>query len=264
MNDVDELLKIMDRLRDPQSGCPWDLQQTNTTILPYTLEEIYELAEAISDNDNAAIKDELGDLLFQIMFYSRMASEAGHFSFGDVVRNISEKLVRRHPHVFGESNIHTADEQSISWEQIKQRERESAGQTDTGLLDNISSAMPALICAMKLQKKAASVGFDWGQPEPVMDKIREELDEIREVMDEGAEQTRLREEVGDLLFACANLARHLKVDPEYALMGANRKFRQRFGHIESQLTRQGRSLEEADLDEMEALWQEAKLVRSEE
>lgn len=263
MNDVDELLKIMDRLRDPQSGCPWDLQQTNASILPHTIEEVYELAEAINATDSVATRDELGDLLFQIMFYSRLANEAGQFDFSEVVKNISDKLVRRHPHVFGDTIISSAAEQTLSWEQIKQQEREAAGQGNTALLDSVSNVMPALMCAAKLQTKAATVGFDWDQPQPVVDKIREELDELYEVMEADEGEARCREEVGDLLFACANLARHLKVDPETALMGANRKFRQRFGYIESQLAGQGRRLEDADLEEMEALWQEAKSVRGE-
>jgi ATP diphosphatase len=264
MNNLDELLNIMEKLRDPDSGCPWDLQQSNATILPHTLEEVYELAEAISANDYSSIKDELGDLLFQIIFYAQMASEAGHFNFSDVVTNINEKLVRRHPHVFDDKKIKSADEQSVSWESIKQQEREQSGKGYHGLLDSISNALPALVCAAKLQKKAATVGFDWGRPEPVLDKIAEEIAEIREVLAEGADKARLEDEIGDVLFACANLARHFNIEPEIALMSSNRKFRKRFAYIESQLTLQGSSLEQASLEQMEVLWNEAKRVRGEE
>jgi len=265
MNNLDELLNIMEKLRDPDSGCPWDLQQSNATILPHTLEEVYELVEAISANDYSSIKDELGDLLFQIIFYAQMASEAGHFNFSDVVTNINEKLVRRHPHVFDNKSIQTADQQSASWESIKKHERQLSGKgKDEGLLDSISNALPALICAAKLQKKAATVGFDWGQPEPVLDKIEEEIAEIREVLTEGQDRERLQDEIGDVLFACANLARHFNIEPEIALMSSNRKFRKRFAYIESQLTLQGSSLDQASLEQMEVLWNEAKIVRGEE
>jgi len=263
MNNVDELLGIMDTLRDPDRGCPWDRVQTNATILPHTLEEVYELAEAIGNANSSAIKDELGDLLFQIVFYSKLASEAGQFNFTDVVSNISEKLKRRHPHVFGENKLHTPGQVSLSWEKIKAAERQSAGQVKQGLLDNISNALPALITAAKLQNKAATVGFDWDHVDPVIDKIREELAEICEALDEGADKDKLSEEIGDLLFACVNLARHTEVNAETALMSANRKFRERFAYIESQLALQGKTTEQASLDEMEALWQKAKSVRGE-
>ncbi len=258
MKEVDELLKTMDALRDPATGCPWDREQTNTTILPYTLEEVYELAEAIANTDADAIRDELGDLLFQVVFYSRIASEAGQFNFGDVTAGINRKLQRRHPHVFGDEKIATAEQQNLSWEKIKAGERELAGHIDTGILDSVSSALPALICATKLQKKAAGVGFDWDQLAPVLDKINEELAEIREVLEQGADQAKLQDEVGDVLFACVNLARHLQVDAETALMSTNSKFRKRFAYIESKLAKQGRTTEQASLEEMEQLWQQAK------
>lgn len=264
MKEVDELLKTMDALRDPVDGCPWDREQINATILPHTIEEVYELAEAISTNDVDAIRDELGDLLFQIVFYARMADEAGQFSFRDVAAGINAKLLRRHPHVFGDEEIATAKQQTLSWEQIKRRERELAGRAANGLLDSVSNAMPALICASKLQKKAATVGFDWGEPGPVLDKIAEEIGEIREAMANDADREKLRDEAGDLLFACVNLARHLDVDAETALMSTNRKFRQRFAYIESELAKQGRTTEQASLEEMEQLWQQAKGVRREE
>jgi MazG family protein len=248
----------MDTLRDPIHGCPWDKEQTRETILPYTIEEVYELAEAIGQGDPSAIRDELGDLLFQIVFYARMASEAGQFDFADVADSINTKLRRRHPHVFGNAQIHTADQQSQSWEQIKADERAQAGHVDGGLLDTVSSAMPALMCANKLQKKAATVGFDWGDPIPVLDKIEEEIGELRAALAQGADPARLQDETGDILFACVNLARHVKVDPETALMSTNRKFRKRFAYIESALAKQGRTTEQASLEEMEALWQQAK------
>jgi MazG family protein len=264
MNEVNELLKIMDKLRDPVHGCPWDREQTNATILPHTLEEVYELAEAIGRDDQHAIRDELGDLLFQIVFYARMASEAGQFSFTDVVSSIIGKLVRRHPHVFGTERLDTAGQVSLSWEKIKARERTAGGQSDGGLLGNVSDTLPALLVAVKLQNKAATVGFDWDHVDPVLDKIKEELGEIEEVIAGGADRNKVAEELGDLLFACANLARHTGVSAETALMSANRKFRERFAYIESQLARQGRTTEQASLEEMEVLWQEAKNVRSEE
>lgn len=258
MKQVDELLKTMDTLRDPIHGCPWDREQTRETILPYTIEEVYELAEAIGQGDPVAIRDELGDLLFQIVFYSRMASEAGQFAFADVAESINTKLQRRHPHVFGDEQIDTADQQSQSWEKIKARERAQSGRADSGLLDSVSTAMPALLCATKLQKKAATVGFDWGDPIPVLDKIEEEIGELRAALAQGADPLRLQDETGDILFACVNLARHVKVDPETALMSTNRKFRKRFAYIESELAKQGRTTEQASLEEMEALWQQAK------
>jgi MazG family protein len=263
MKEVDELLKIMATLRDPERGCPWDLQQNNQTILPHTLEEVYELAEAIGRRDDAAIRDELGDLLFQIIFYARIACEAGRFDFSDVVRSIIGKLTRRHPHVFGDASIRTAEEQSLSWEQIKAAERLASGGASQGLLDNVSNALPALVVAAKLQNRAATVGFDWERVDPVIDKLREELAEICEVLEQGGDRDLLSEEVGDLLFACVNLARHVQVNAETALMSANRKFRERFAYIESELKRRGRTTEQATLEEMEALWQEAKGVRSE-
>lgn len=260
MKEVDELLKTMDALRDPVSGCPWDREQTNATILPYTIEEVYELAEAIGNDAADAIRDELGDLLFQVVFYSRMASEAGQFTFAEVVNSINNKLRRRHPHVFGDEKVDSSAQQTLSWEKIKTRERELAGQTHTGLLDSVGTAMPALICASKLQKKASTVGFDWVELAPVLDKIEEEIAEIREVLQQGADQAKLQDEAGDLLFACANLARHMQVDAETALMSTNRKFRKRFAYIESELARHNRTTEQASLDEMEQLWQQAKRI----
>lgn len=261
MKEVERLLSIMATLRNPEKGCPWDLQQTHATILPHTIEEVYELAEAIQGNNTASMRDELGDLLFQIIFYCQMSSESGDFAFADVVHSINEKLTRRHPHVFADESIEDADAQSLSWERIKMRERQQAGHTDEGLLDSVCSALPALVHAMKLQKKAATVGFDWDEPGPVLDKIEEELEEIRAELTEDIDRERLAGEIGDVLFACANFARHYGINPEMALMQTNRKFRYRFGYIEAELRARGKTLGAADVDEMEALWEAAKGVK---
>ncbi len=258
MKEIDELLQTMAALRDPDTGCPWDRQQNNSTILPYTIEEVYELAEAIAKADTRSIRDELGDLLFQIVFYAQMADENKQFSFAEVADSINQKLKRRHPHVFGNDKFESTTQLSMSWETIKAQERAQSGKTDTGLLDSVSAAMPALICATKLQRKAATVGFDWEHLAPVIDKINEELGEIREAIDSGADRIKLQDEVGDVLFACVNLARHLQVDAETALMSTNSKFRKRFAYIESELARQGRNTSQATLEEMEQLWQLAK------
>ena len=258
MKSIDELIKIMKTLRDPEQGCPWDREQIHATILPHTIEEVYEIAEAIQSGNMDDFKDELGDLLFQIIFYCQIATEDNDFNFDDVVTNLNNKLTRRHPHVFGDAEIKTAGDLSRSWEDIKREERLAAGKTDHGILDSISTALPALIQARKLQKKAATVGFDWNDPEPVMAKVQEELAEIRDEIEHPDNSERLAEEVGDLLFACVNLARHLDVEPETALMATNRKFKKRFGYIETKLKKQGRTLEDASLDEMEALWEESK------
>lgn len=258
MKELDDLLQTMVALRDPDTGCPWDRQQNNSTILPYTIEEVYELAEAIAKENSSSIRDELGDLLFQIVFYAQMAKEDGQFSFADVANSINQKLKRRHPHVFRNDKVETSAQLSMSWETIKAQERAQSGKTDTGLLDSVSAAMPALICATKLQEKAATVGFDWEHLAPVIDKIHEELGEIREAIEAGSDRIKLQDEVGDVLFACVNLARHLHVDAETALMSTNSKFRKRFAYIESELARQGRNTSQATLEEMELLWQLAK------
>ena len=261
MKQIDELLKIMATLRDPDNGCPWDREQNNSSILPFTIEEVYELAEAIQDDNKDAIRDELGDLLFQIVFYCQISSEGGGFVFSDIVENIIKKLTRRHPHVFGDEKIDSANEQSLSWERIKTQERTQILKGSSGLLDAISPALPALIHSLKLQKKAATVGFDWDNPGPVLDKIEEELGEIRQELKADINRDTLADEIGDVLFACVNFARHMGVDPETALIRANRKFLIRFSYIESQLQAQGKSLEEASLKEMEALWEEAKNLK---
>jgi ATP diphosphatase len=252
---IDALLEIMRRLRDPASGCPWDVAQDFASIAPYTIEEAYEVAGAIEDRDWPALKDELGDLLLQVVFHARMAEEARLFAFDDVVAAIVDKMVRRHPHVFGQgAAVANAEAQTIAWEEHKKRER---GQR-AGLLADVPRALPALLRALKLQKRAASVGFDWDSARLVVEKIAEEAAEIAEAQAEGASATKLEEEMGDLLFAVANLARHLRVDPESALRAANAKFTRRFGFIEDALAAQGRTTSEASLEEMEALWQAAK------
>jgi ATP diphosphatase len=253
---VTRLLEIMRRLRDPVSGCPWDVEQDFATIAPYTIEEAYEVAGAIENQDWPALKVELGDLLLQVVFYAQMAEERGLFAFGDIVLAITDKMVRRHPHVFGdERGIETAAAQTRAWEEHKTRER--AGRT-TGLLDDVPAALPALLRALKLQQRAATVGFDWDSAPKVVEKIAEEAAEIAQAQKAGAPADRLQDEIGDLLFAVANLARHLGVDPETALRSTNSKFLRRFRHIELALAQQNRPLADASLDEMETLWQAAK------
>jgi ATP diphosphatase len=254
--DISTLLNIMRRLRDPKSGCPWDIEQTFATIAPYTIEEAYEVAGAIEDADWPGLKDELGDLLLQVVFHARMAEERELFAFGDVVAAIVDKMTRRHPHVFGGgTGIDSAAAQTVAWEEHKKRERaERAG----GLLDDVPRALPALLRAVKLQKRASTVGFDWDSAPKVVEKIAEEAHEIVEAQEAGAPVEKLEEEVGDLLFAVANLARHLKVDPEAALRTANAKFLRRFKVIEDTLAARGQPIAKASLDEMEAIWQAAK------
>ena len=265
--DISRLNEIMAALRTPETGCPWDLEQTFATIVPYTLEEAYEVADAIERGDVANLREELGDLLLQVVFHARMAEEAGRFDFGDVVDAITRKLIRRHPHVFGDARDLSSDEVKALWGLIKadeKRERAEARRAAgmpaneaTGVLAGVPLALPALTRALKLQEKAAKVGFDWNDPRAVLAKLREEIDEVEAELDANDAQ-RIAGEVGDLLFAVANLARHLRVDPETALRGANAKFERRFAHIESRLREAGRAPADATLDEMEALWSEAK------
>lgn len=255
-HSVSELLEIMRRLRDPQSGCPWDVQQSFRTIAPYTIEEAYEVAGAIEDENWPALKDELGDLLLQVVFHARMAEERGLFDFGDIVATIAGKMVRRHPHVFGDATgIDSAGAQTAAWEEHKARERVASG---TGILADVPAALPALLRAMKLQSRAARVGFDWDSAPKVVEKIAEEAQEIVQAQESGASVEKLQDEIGDLLFAVANLARHLGVDPESSLRSTNTKFIRRFNEIEKALAKQDRSPADASLDEMEALWQAAK------
>lgn len=240
----------MKRLRDPKHGCPWDIEQNFATIAPYTIEEAYEVAEAIQNGDRAALEDELGDLLLQVVFHSQMGEEEGSFSFESVARSINEKMIRRHPHVFGEAQIHSAEAQTENWETIKTQER--AAKSKHGVLADVPAALPALMRAQKLQKRAARVGFDWPDVLGVVAKIHEELAEVQEVLDD---KTALSEEIGDLLFAVVNLARFSDIDAEEALRQANHKFTRRFEHVENTL---GTALSTSSLDTMEAVWNEAK------
>jgi len=255
--EITRLLDIMARLRNPNGGCPWDLEQTFSTIAPYTIEEAYEVADAIENNDKTSLKDELGDLLFQTVFHAQMAQEEGSFNFSDVVKSISDKMVRRHPHVFGDAEERSADEQTISWERQKAEERTAKGANS--LLDDVPVALPGLTRAVKLQKRAAQVGFDWTDAKDVLSKIVEESQELTEASARKSSDE-IEDEFGDLLFVIANLSRHLKVDPEAALRRTNEKFTRRFAHIEKSLDCAGRSLKDASLEEMEALWTAAKLL----
>ena len=258
--DLPRLLDIMARLRDPERGCPWDREQSFATIAPYTIEEAYEVAEACERGDPVALKDELGDLLFQVVFHSRMAEEAGLFGFNDVARAIADKMLRRHPHVFGSAEIADAAAQTVAWEEHKAAERRAkataAGARESAL-DGVGEALPALTRALKLQRRAARVGFDWTELPPVLDKIEEEIAELRAALAEG-NRTAIEDEIGDLLFAVVNLARRVESDPEQALRAACRKFDRRFRRVEALLAEAGRSAEGAGLDEMEALWQRTK------
>jgi ATP diphosphatase len=259
-SDIAQLLEVMRRLRDPGSGCPWDVAQDFASIAPYTIEEAYEVAGAIEDADWPGLKDELGDLLLQVVFHARMAEEQKLFDFGDVVGAICDKMIRRHPHVFGgETGIDSAEAQTLAWEDHKRRERaEMAAAWPANLLDDVPRALPALLRALKLQKRAASVGFDWESAPKVVEKIAEEAQEIAEAQAAGASPEKLTDEIGDLLFAIANLARHLEVDPEEALRATNAKFIRRFRVIEKTLEAQGKSSADASLEEMEAIWRAAK------
>jgi nucleoside triphosphate diphosphatase len=266
--DIHRLIDIMAALRDPVSGCPWDVEQSFASIAPFTIEEAYEVADAIERGVIEDLREELGDLLLQVVFHARMAEEAGLFDFGGVVETITAKLVRRHPHVFGDAGALSSDEVKTLWGRIKADEKRAklasnatGGQPQRaksgGALDGVPLALPALSRAVKLQEKAGKVGFDWNDVRAVLDKIREEVAEVEAEIPQGSEQA-LSGEVGDLLFAAVNLARHLKVDPEAALRGANAKFERRFAHIESRLAEAGQTPESATLDEMEGLWAEAK------
>jgi len=256
------LLAIMARLRDPQTGCPWDVEQDFRTIAPYTIEEAYEVADAIEKADFPHLKDELGDLLFQVVFHARMAQEAGHFDFDDVATGVSDKMIRRHPHVFADqTGIDSADAQTVNWEAQKAAEREDAAAQDgrdASALDGVTPGLPALTRAAKLQKRAARVGFDWPDAAHVVADVEGEFDELKVEMAADAPHDRLEDEMGDLLFTVVNLARHLGVDPESALRRTNAKFERRFRHVETELAQQGRRTQEATLEEMDALWRQAK------
>jgi tetrapyrrole methylase family protein/MazG family protein/ATP diphosphatase len=251
------LLEIMAQLRDPQSGCPWDLEQTFASIAPYTLEEAYEVVDAIERGDLSDLRDELGDLLLQVVFHSRMAQEKGAFDFDDVANAISDKMIRRHPHVFGHAQYGDNDRKDAVWEGLKAQERAAKGADRAGVLDDVPAALPALLRAVKLTKRAARVGFDWPDFTFVFDKLREEMAEL-EVEVAAGELDKARAEFGDVLFVCANLARKLDIDPEDALRRSNAKFIRRFGFIERELAARGKRPEQSTLAEMDALWDEAK------
>ncbi|MEJ0094739.1 MAG: nucleoside triphosphate pyrophosphohydrolase [Methylocella sp.] len=267
--NIQSLLDIMAALRSPETGCSWDIAQTFETIIPYTIEEAYEVADAIERRDMQDLRDELGDLLLQVVFHARIAEEKGDFDFDGVVEAITQKMIRRHPHVFGDAKGLSADEVQAIWARIKSEEKsakraasQAAGETShSGILEDVPLALPGLTRAIKLQTKASSVGFDWNDIRLVLDKIREETAEIEAALDLGeldAVQDALEDEIGDLLFAVANLARHAQIDPESAIRRSNAKFERRFGFIEQSLVRQGVPAGGATLDDMDALWNEAK------
>lgn len=255
---VAALLEVMRRLRDPETGCPWDLKQTLTSLIPYTIEEAYEVAAALTEGDMRAIKDELGDLLFQVVFYTQLTNEEGLFSFDEVAAQTADKLIRRHPHVFGDNTAQSDAEIKAQWELIKQQERAEKGETHS-VFQGIPDNLPAILQAQKLQKRAANVGFDWATIGPVLDKIQEEITEVKaELAAQTIDQEALESEIGDVLFAVVNLARHAQVNPEHALRRTNLKFKQRFQAIEKRLAEAGKSAEELGLEELEAYWQEVK------
>jgi ATP diphosphatase len=270
---IDRLIAIMTMLRDKQHGCPWDLEQTIKSLLPYTLEEVYEVADAIENNDLVELEDELGDLLFQVIFYAQIAKEQGAFDFQDIATAISDKLVRRHPHVFPAGDVEqfgipqdiSAQQVVVNWEAIKEIEREekrkkggsAAVEKNESILDDVPRALPAMERARKLQKRAAQVGFDWAEIAPVLNKLKEEVTEFEEALASG-DHERMSDELGDVLFATINLARHSKIEPEVALRSTNRRFELRFKWIEVALSKQGKVFKDANLEELDALWNQAK------
>ena len=256
---IERLRKLMTALRDPHRGCPWDREQTWATIAPHTIEEAYELADAIERGDPAEVRDELGDLLFQVVFQARIAEEQGLFDLDAVAAAISDKLERRHPHVFGSASVASVAEQSVAWEETKAAERRAAGAAD-GVLDGIALGLPALTRAAKLGRRAAGVRFDWDQARDVLGKVREECSELEAALESGRDAA-IEEELGDLLFSAAQFARKAGIDPEAALRAANAKFERRFRHVEQQLAEQGRLPRDADMAELEALWANAKQER---
>lgn len=262
MKELERLLLIMKSLRDPDKGCPWDKEQTLDSIKGYTIEEAYELVDAIEQEDISGIKDELGDLLFHIIFYSEMADEEGFFDFEDIVKQLNEKLERRHPHVFSDTKLENSDQVKELWNQIKQQEKNAIKTGHKGtenLLDDIGKHMPAIQTATRLQKKAAGVGFDWNDTKDIIDKLEEELKELSEALLDRENIEHITEELGDLMFCCVNLARKCQIDSELALREANNKFIKRFNYIEDTLRHNNKSLQVATLEEMDALWNEAKI-----
>jgi MazG family protein len=257
-DNIQRLIDIMAKLRDPDGGCPWDVEQTFATIAPHTIEEAYEVADAIEQGDMAAIKDELGDLLFQVVFHAQMASEKDDFRFADVVEAIADKMVRRHPHVFGDETVADAEAQAVAWEEHKRLERDAKNIDGESALDGVISALPSLTRAQKLQKRAARVGFDWQTIVPVVGKVREELAEVEAEID-GGDPERLKDEIGDLLFCCVNLARKLEIDPEQALRHGNAKFERRFRRMEVLLADDGKKIDDLPVDEvLDVYWTRAK------
>lgn len=257
MSSIHRLLEIMARLRNPEGGCPWDLEQTFKTIAPYTIEEAYEVADAIEREALDELRDELGDLLFQVVFHAQMARERRAFDFDDVVDAICDKMQRRHPHVFGTATVADAEAQTVAWEEHKRRERQAKGGS---VLADIPVGLPALTRANKLGKRAAAVGFEWPDAMGALDKVAEEIEELRVAMGAG-DTAAMEQELGDVLYSVVNVCRYAKVDPEHALRLTNAKFERRFGYIEQRLQEQGRSPREASLEEMDKLWDEAKLRR---
>lgn len=261
MASMDELLAIMARLRDPARGCPWDRAQDFSSVAPYTIEEAYEVADAIARDDRAALKDELGDLLFQVIFHAQMAREEGAFDFDDVARGLRDKLVRRHPHVFGDADANDAETVAANWEAIKREERR-ATDDDPSALAGVAAGLPEWLRALKLQKRAARTGYDWPDVAPVLDKLREEIVEVEVELAQGADPVRLEDEIGDVLFVCINLARHARVDPGAALRQANAKFERRFRAMESLAASRGLAFDALGLEAQEALWREVKRLQA--
>lgn len=267
--DIERLIEIMAALRQPETGCPWDVVQTFETIKPYTIEEAYEVADAIERNDMDDLCEELGDLLLQVVFHARMAEERSEFDFGNVVEAVTRKMIRRHPHVFARSDADTPEAVKLQWDAIKQAEKRERkerrarrglpGDPLRGHLGSVQRSFPALVEALKLQERAAKVGFDWSEPAPILDKIEEEVGELREAL-RNDDKKAVADELGDLIFALVNIGRHVGADPEMALRGTNTKFRNRFSHIEDNLAANGESLEAATLERMEELWQAAKRI----
>ncbi|APG84348.1 nucleoside triphosphate pyrophosphohydrolase [Sinorhizobium americanum] len=267
--DIQRLIDIMAALRDPKTGCPWDIVQTFETIKPYTIEEAYEVADAIERRDMDDLCDELGDLLLQVVYHAQMAEEVGEFSFGDVVEAVTRKMIRRHPHVFARSDADTPDAVKLQWDEIKQAEKADRRarrmrrglplEEHSGHLGSVQRSFPALVEALKLQERAAKVGFDWSEPAPILDKVEEEIGELRQALKDG-DRRKVADELGDLIFALVNIGRHIGTDPEMALRGTNAKFRRRFSHIEQELHAGGETLDAASLERMEELWQAAKAI----